>query len=158
MSGRKIKKQKKLLTYKRITPVRVRKAIKGSGGIMKIIGARLECQMTSLYEAMKREGEEWDEVRLALKIERESVGDLAEVTVRDSMRQRLDMSVASTTARWYLDRRHVDRGYGKKEQVTVDGKVDMTHHTFIPIEKLDLPLDVKRQVLLAMDKFEKEEA
>lgn len=82
------------------------------------------------------------------------------MTVHDTMSQRLDLSVASTTARWYLDRKHVDRGFGKKDQMTLEGgqnPLTLQHQTVIPIDKLDLPLAVKKQILEAMDKLAAQE-
>lgn len=104
------------------------------------------------------EGDDWEECRNLLKAETEKVGDIAEITVCESMQQRVDIGVASTTARWYLDRKHADRGYGKKEQLTLEGGQNpiSINHTLIPIAALNLPLETKKEILKAMEAWEKE--
>ncbi len=69
------------------------------------------------------------------------------------------MGVASTTARWYLDRRHPDRGYGKKEELTLQGgrnPIQIENQTLLPIHELELDLATKKKVLAAMKKWKKE--
>ena len=153
-----IKKSHKKNSVGRITPARLKKAIKGSGGIRLQITKRLECGYSTLNKALKMEGDDWEECRNLLKAEKEKVGDIAEITVCESMQQKVDIGVASTTARWYLDRKHVDRGYGKKEQVTLEGGQNpiSINHTLIPIAALNLPLETKREILKAMEAWEKE--
>lgn len=138
-------------------PDRVIEAIPGTGGIRKKLAERLGCNYCTLLGALKIEGEEWDMVRKCLIQEEMKIGDLAEETVIDVMEQRLDMSVASTTARWFLDRKHSDRGYGKKSQVTLEGghnPIKLAAQQVLPLDELDLPLKVKKQILDAMEKLE----
>ena len=164
MNTKKIKKQGRPVgsinrnVRRRISPKRVLKAIPGSCGIFKTIAANLGCNPCSLGFVLKtRKGPEWDNVRKTIEIEAESMGDMAEETVRDTIRQRLDLSVASTTARWYLDRKHPDRGYGKKSQVTLEGgdkPLQIQNHTILPIQDLNLPIEIKAKILEAMDEYE----
>jgi hypothetical protein len=142
----------------KLTPVRVKKALEGSHGIKGLIAQRLGCSYYALSKAMAREGDAWDECRYLYKLEQEKVGDLAERTVFEVMRSMKDVPVAAQTARWYLDRKHVDRGYGKKEQVTLEGGQNpiSVNHTLIPISALNLPLETKRDILKAMEAWEKE--
>ena len=155
-----IKKSHKKNSVGKITPVRLLKAIKGSGGIRLRITKRLECGYRTLDKALKMEGDDWEECRNLLKAEREKVGDIAEITVCESMQQRVDIGVASTTARWYLDRKHADRGYGKKDQLTLEGGQNPinVNHTIIPIAALNLPLETKREILKAMEAWERTKA
>lgn len=142
----------------KLTPVRVKKALEGSHGIKGLIAQRLGCSYYALSKAMAREGDAWDECRYLYKLEQEKVGDIAERTVFEVMRSMKDVPVAAQTARWYLDRKHVDRGYGKKEQVTLEGGQNpiSINHTLIPIAALNLPLETKREILKAMEAWEKE--
>lgn len=142
----------------KITPVRFKKALEGSHGIKGLIAQRLGCSYYALSKALAREGDAWDECRYLYKLEQEKVGDLAERTIFEVMRSMKDVPVAAQTARWYLDRKHVDRGYGKKEQVTLEGGQNpiSINHTLIPIAALNLPLETKREILKAMEAWEKE--
>lgn len=155
---KKIKKPHKKNSVGRITPARLKKAIKGSCGIRHRIAERLGCAYATLNKALQMEGDDWEECRNLFKAEREKVGDIAEITVCESMQQRVDIGVASTTARWYLDRKHADRGYGKKDQLTLEGGQNPinVNHTIIPIAALNLPLETKREILKAMEVWEKE--
>jgi len=148
---------KRIITRVRLTPIRIYKALSGTGGNKSVIAKRLGCHYQALLKVLVKEGEDWDKVRLAIKREAETIGDIAEQTVRQAMEQRLDISVASTAARWHLDRKHADRGYGKKDHVKIDGGDPIqVNHTLIPIDKLDLPVDVKVQVFDAMKKYQDE--
>ena len=60
------------------------------------------------------EGDDWEECRNLFKFEKEKVGDIAEMTVCESMQQKVDIGVASTTARWYLDRKAYGQGLWKE--------------------------------------------
>lgn len=142
----------------KITPARFKKALEGSHGLKGLLVQRLECTYYALNRALAREGDAWDECRYLYKLEQEKVGDLAERTIFEVMRSMKDVPVAAQTARWYLDRKHVDRGYGKKEQVTLEGGQNpiSINHTLIPIAALNLPLETKREILKAMEAWEKE--
>lgn len=142
----------------KITPARFKKALEGSHGLKGVLVQRLECTYYALNRALAREGDAWDECRYLYKLEQEKVGDLAERTIFEVMRSMKDVPVAAQTARWYLDRKHVDRGYGKKEQVTLEGGQNpiSINHTLIPIAALNLPLETKREILKAMEAWEKE--
>ena len=144
----------------KLTPVRVKKALEGSHGIKGLIAQRLGCSYYALSKAMAREGDAWDECRYLYKLEQEKVGDLAERTIFEVMRSMKDVPVAAQTARWYLDRKHVDRGYGKKEQVTLEGGQNpiTMQHTLIPVGELNLSLQCKREILKAMEAWERTKA
>lgn len=144
----------------RIIPARLKKAIKGSCGIRNRIAERLGCAYETLDKALAMEGDDWEECRNLLKAEREKVGDIAEMTVCESMQQKVDIGVASTTARWYLDRKHTDRGFGKKEQLTLEGGSNpiQMQHTLVPVGELNLSLQCKREILKAMEAWERTKA
>lgn len=150
--------ESKKVKTKQITPVRLKKALEGSCGLKSTIVKRLECTYNALYKVLQKEGDAWDECRYLYKMEQERVGDIAENTILETMQQTVELAVASQTARWYLDRKHVDRGYGRKEQVTVEGGSTpiMVNHTIIPIDALKLPVEIKREILKAMELWERE--
>lgn len=104
---------------KRITEKRLLKAIKGSGGIISLIAVRLGCRRSRIAAIMKCH--DWPLVEQALEDEREKVGDLAEQTVMDTMRQRLDLGTALRSARWYLERKHKDRGFTPRQEIQLEG-------------------------------------
>ena len=141
-----------------ITPSRFKKALEGSYGLKGVLVQRLDCTYYALNRALAREGDAWDECRYLYKLEQEKVGDLAERTIFEVMRSMMDVSLAAQTARWYLDRKHADRGYGKKEQVTLEGGQNPlnVNHTIIPIAALNLPLETKRDILKAVEAWENE--
>jgi len=155
-----IKKPHKKNSVGRITPARLKKAIKGSCGIRYRITKRLGCTYEALNRALQMEGDDWEECRNLFKFEKEKVGDIAEETVCESMQQKIDIGVASTTARWYLDRKHADRGYGKKDQLTLEGGSNpiTMQHTLIPVGELNLSLQCKREILKAMEVWERTKA
>lgn len=155
-----IKKPRKKNSVGRIIPARLKKAIKGSCGIRNRIAERLGCSYETLEKAFAMEGDDWEECRNLLKAEKEKVGDIAEMTVCESMQQKVDIGVASTTARWYLDRKHTDRGFGKKDQLTLEGGSNpiTMKHTLIPVGELNLSLQCKREILKAMEAWEKTKA
>lgn len=155
-----IKKPHKKNSVGKIIPARLLKAIKGSCGIRHRITKRLGCAYETLNRALQMEGDDWEECRNLFKAEREKVGDIAEITVCESMQQRVDIGVASTTARWYLDRKHADRGYGKKDQLTLEGGSNpiTMRHTLIPVGKLNLSLQCKREILKAMEVWQRTKA
>lgn len=131
------------------------KAIQGTGGIMTKIAIRAGCSRGALVWCIhNREGEDWDKVREVLKDEQERVIDDAESRIGDLIKQDEDRNVASATARWFLTKR---RGYfSDKHTVVVEGgenpvKVEQTKG-MVDIAALDLPVDVKRAVLEAIEK------
>jgi hypothetical protein len=140
----------------RLTLQKIINAIPDSGGIIKRIAERLDCSYTHVCEQIKKHPEAVD----ALAVERERVGDIAEETVLDMMRQRIDMGEAARTSRWYLERRHPDRGYVERKHTTIEGgdkPLHVQNETLLPIDSLDLPLAVKKQILEAMEKKDEKE-
>lgn len=135
-----------------ITSENVLALIEGTAGIKKTLAERLGCSYRYILTLLNRPGPEWDEVRLAMKIEYDTLGDIAESTVKDAMRQRLDVGTAANTAKWFLDRKHTGRGYGKKDQLTIEGGENPLNINMqmINISDLVLSLDVKRAILDAI--------
>lgn len=143
---------------RKLTSSRVLKAIPGTGGILTRLAKRLECSYSAIHSFFQKCND--PDVLEAWSHEKEYIGDIAEQTIQESMMQRLDLSEASKTARWYLEKRHKDRGYVDAKQLTLEGgKVPLSfqQETIVSVDALDaLPLDTRRQILAALR--EKEEA
>ena len=150
------KREARRILKAKITPARLMRAIQGSAGIKRVIAEKLDVTYSSIWDVLHNPKTKWDDCRAAIKIEEELVGDIAEETVRESMQQRIDMSVASTTARWYLEKRR--KSFEPKSRMTLEGgKTPLqVQQTYIPIGKLNLPLAVKVQVLEAMEQYQEE--
>jgi len=141
----------------RTSPARIIKAIPGTGGVTKLIAARLGVSYSGAYAALKRDD---PDIQLALEIERERIADIAEITIREMMGQRMDFGTAARTARWLLERKHSDRGYKDKTEVTLQGgnrPIQIEGKNLVAIAQLDLPLEVRKALLDAIEKKEEEE-
>jgi len=135
----------------------VLKAIKDSTGSIRITAKRLNRPYGSIYTFIKRN----PDAQEALRVERERVADIAEETITEMMVQRLDFGTASRTARWLLERKHVDRGYRPSREVTVQGgknPLKVQNEELISLDKLkSIPLDVRKQMLAEIEKGEEKE-
>ena len=129
------------------------KALEGTGGIKTVICERLGCCQATLWKLINRE--DWADMRQAYVNEVERVGDLAEETIIKAIQDTTDMTLATTNARWYLSRKCKDRGYGEQSEVNVQGTVN-TVNTTVDVRVLALPLEIRRQILLAIEKEQKE--
>jgi len=150
--------------YTKLQPKRVIAAIKGSRGLKTEIARRLQCSYSQLCKVLSGgsgKGTEWNNVRREYATELERVGDLAEGTIYDALEQRADIGVAARTALQYAKLKLGKRGYKETTHNVVTGKdgnaveVNVNQH-LLPIDELDLPLDVKKQILKAMEKREQE--
>ena len=143
----------------KITKIKMTKAIEGTGGIKTRIAERLGVQWASVNDALKREG--WDDIREIYQDECEKVGDLAEERIVDIIKDKNVLVAAESTknARWYLSKKHKNRGYGEESTVTVQGgdKPITVNHNLINISELDLPLETKKEILAAIEKKEAKE-
>jgi len=143
-----------------VTKRRFLKALAGTGGLKTEIAERLGCAYGTVLELLKRE--DWADVVARYWEEVEQVGDLAEQCVRSAITQRLDLGVASLNARWYLTRKCRDRGYQDASKLVVEGgdkdkPVHVAHSDAdVSLEDLDLPLELKRKVLEALERREAE--
>ena len=146
-------KPRKPVKNRLLTKCRFLKALEGTGGLRTLIAKNLGCPVQSVYNILARD--EWADMREALQREQDSVADSAEKTVKEMIAQRVDYNVASTTARWLLTRaRHKDRQMGDESKVVHEGgdKPIEIKGDNVPVEHLDLPIEVKRQVLEALDR------
>ena len=136
-----------------VTKARFLKALRGTFGIRGRIAHRLQCRRETVIHLLQRP--DWEDVRQAVKQEEEFVLDTAESTLFYCMKQRDDLKIASANAKWLLGRKAIKRGYGEKQRVTLEGgKRPIRTEATIPITALDLPLELRRQLLEAMNKYE----
>lgn len=133
----------------KLTKRKILKAIIGTGGIRKLIAERCGCCYMTIFNAMHK----WPEVMAAIKEEEEKIADLAQQTIRFAIEQRLDLNIASQNARWLLTRaRYRDRGMGDESKVIHEGgDKPVQVRGGVPIEALDLPIEVRRKILEALD-------
>ncbi len=140
-----------------ISKRKVLRAIKGTGGVKTKIVERLGCSYCYFLTILKRP--HWEDIREAIREEMDQVADLAEGTVRDAIEQRLDIGTALKASTWLLTRaRHKDRQMGDESKVTLEGgdkPIQVSKN--VSVESLDLPIEVKRQILAAVEAQDEEE-
>lgn len=138
----------------KVSEANLLKAIPDSAGNLKTIAERVGVGRNAIYVAIRQK--RWPAVNEAYEEELERMGDIAEETIKTIMQQRIDLGTAARTARWFLERKHTDRGYKPKKEVTLEGgQTPLQIHggeTLVCIETLQLPIEVKKQVLEAMRK------
>ena len=157
----KVKSIKKRPKRKYKTPVTFTKkqfiaALENTGGIAKDIAKNLGCARSTIYKWLKDADEE---ILEALQDEIDSVGDVAEKTILTVMRQRLDLGVAATTSKWYLERKCTNRGYKPKTELTLEGGQNPFHvknESILPLESLNLSIETRKELLAAMEEKESE--
>lgn len=135
---------------------RVMKAIPGSGGRISTMAHKLGTTYKSLHRALRRPA--WEDVREAIHEEKERLADVAEFTIDEMISQRLDFRVAASTARWYLERLHSDRGYQERKNVTLEGgehPIRVEQKSLIAVA--NLPLNLRVQLLEELDSRVEEE-
>lgn len=148
---------------RRISKPRFLKALEGTGGIKVRIAENLECAYSTVHYLLKRKS--WADMLQAYNEEYDKIGDLAEETVKEAIELRGTtkdgdkvpaMNTASKNARWLLSQKHKGRGYGKDETtINIQGgdkPVQVEGYHTVSIEELDLPLDMRRAVLEAIEK------
>lgn len=119
------------------------------------LAKRLRITRYTVINLLKRA--DWEDVRRAWEQEKEKVKDLAHRTIKDAMRQRIDMPLATATAKWYLER--MDKEFQTKTQV--DGVIRHDHrhvHTQIPMDDLlsRMTIEEKRRLMQAIDQRDEE--
>jgi hypothetical protein len=134
------------------------RAIKGSGGIKTLIAKALDCHICTVHILLNKPG--WDDVREALQQEIESVADLAEKNIRSALLQRFGPDHAMQTSKWLLTRpRYARRGMMDANRIAIEGGDSpiQVQTTNVPIEALNLPVEVRRQILKAIEEKEKQD-
>ena len=139
-----------------ITKSRMRAAIIGSGGLKTVIAERLGVTWSVVNDVLKRKG--WEDIRTVWEEEMEAVGDHAENAIQHAITQRLDIQQATLNARWYLGLRHRHRGFAEQSKIVVEGGKNpiKIEQSLVDLDKLDLPLEVRKVLLAAIEKETKE--
>jgi hypothetical protein len=110
-----------------------------------------------LTDATLYREETYYDIARAYKSEQETTGDLAEMTLREAMSQRLDISTAARTAQWWLERKHADRGFANVTKHEHTGSIG--HHVIkadLGERSLDdLTVEEKRRLVAQMDDEQK---
>lgn len=141
--GKKYKRHKEVGPV--ITPERLVKAIKGSLGVMRRIARRLDVTPQAVLGALARPG--FEEAALALHAETDGLKMAAVSTVSEMLTQRDEYKTALSAAKFVLDRKG-----GWTQKLALEGgdkplRIESTVHQQVTLDSLDLPLDVRRQVL-----------
>jgi hypothetical protein len=137
---------------RKVTPARIMKAIPGSAGIVSVISKRLGCDRSTLHWKLKHNtGPDWDAVREALRVERDTILDEAEESIHYCIKQRKDKAVSSLNARWVLEKKGAHRGYQNKSEITLQGgdRPIKLQSTIVDISKL--PLSLRKQILESLE-------
>lgn len=127
-------------------------ALDGTAGSLRLIAEKLGINRQTCTKLLHREG--WEDIHEAWIAEQDKVADLAEEAIQDAITQRLDFATSSRTAQWLLSRaRHRDRKMMEESKLVHEGGDKPVQVSGgIPIESLDLPLEVKRVILEAAEK------
>lgn len=130
-------------------------ALKGTGGGLATIAQKLGVERHTVKRWLHRP--DWVDMLPLWYSEVESVSDEARTTVREMMAQRLDYGVASRTSMWYLEKMERE-AFGAEVKHIVSGGKDpiktVNMNVGIPIESLDLPIEVRRLILEKLDEKE----
>lgn len=143
-----------------LTPGRVIRAIKGTGGRISHIAEKLKVTPSAVHLRLKDPSQAWDRVREAMQEENERVGDLAEKTIEEVMEQRLDLGTALRAATTYLDRKCRHRGWGEQRTHVLEGgrtPIAVSNIT-VPVDVDKLPLEVRRALLEQIETVENGES
>jgi hypothetical protein len=131
-------------------------AMKDTGGILRAIAMNLGVSRELLKRTMERP--DWADIRELWEQAREEGIDEAELTILHAIRQRLDLGTAAATARWFLSKVQRER-FGDDKTLTVEGGDHpiKTQSVNVNLDSLDLPLEVRRVLLHAIDVKDEEE-
>jgi len=145
-------RKRKLKVKRRVktTEKQLLKAIKDTGGSIRIIAQRLDRPYRSVWGLIQNS----PDAREAIRIEQERVADIAEETIAEMMMQRVDFGTASRTARWLLERKHIERGYKPTKELTVQGgdnPLKVQSEKVLSLDELkSIPLEVRKRMLEEM--------
>lgn len=137
---------------------KVLKAIEGSGGVIALIARKLSMKYMATWTMIQNAPED---IHKVIEREKEYVGDVAEVTVREMMEQRIDFGTASRTALSILkSKRYADRGFEQEKQLTLQGgkkPIEINSNNLVSIDKLKgLPIEMRKSLLSEIEETEEE--
>ena len=106
-------------SYVKITPKKLKDAIKETGGVKQRIAKNAGCSYNTCMDALKNPHKKWDECRLELALEKQRIGDTAERTMHFLVTQRIDYGVAYRSSKFILSRQFKDRGFGDQSTLNI---------------------------------------
>lgn len=130
----------------KITAAEFVEALHETGGIKVAIADNLSVSRFVVDFCLKREGDDWERVRLRYMEECASVADDAHATMKWLIKQRHDPALALAASRWYLE----------KKETWAAPKVTVEMRNLVSLDKLNLPLKIRRVILTAIKDAEKE--
>ncbi len=152
--------------YVMLSPRRFMAAIKGSHGMLTRIAERAGVCYSTVEKIINKRhkyslSEAWAPVHQAYIEECERVDDIAELAVVESMEQRKDIATAARTGLRYLTTRcrAAKRGFVDRTRMVHEGgerpiQINTTQFD-VPIDKLDLPVEVRALILDKMEEYQK---
>jgi hypothetical protein len=133
------------------------KALAGTGGNRREIAERLRINVRTVQNLIRRP--DWTDVAEKVLEEERAINEvIVSDAIRgllDSINQRADLGVCSTSSRWALSklRRNL---FGDDSKLVVDGGANPIKmlQVQVPAEILNQPLEVQKEVLAALEKLE----
>jgi hypothetical protein len=131
------------------------KAMVGTGGIKTQIAKRLGSHRVTVAALLHRP--DWADVRALYLAEVQAGLDDAENAIRVAICDHTDLPTATANARWLLSRRR-PKEYGDKSTTVFAGGDNpvRVNAANINIDALNLPIEMKRKLLQAIDARERE--
>lgn len=146
-------------THPLVTPERFIKALEGTCGIGIRIAENLGCTYQTIYNILHEhksyKGRQWDRARRMRDLEVETLGDMAEQAVRDSVQQRMDYATSARTALKTLTSKFRNRGWIDTAKMIHEGgdkPIQIEHHN-IPFAQLNLKLETRKEILDAIEEL-----
>jgi hypothetical protein len=140
-------------TARGVTKNQFKKAIKGSWGNRTVIAERLGILRNRVDQRLC--DPDWKDVRQYYDQEHERVADIAEDTVLYAIRQKLDVATAARTALALLAKaRYNNRNLGDESKIIHEGgdkPIHTVNENVINVESLELPLEVRKAILEAIE-------
>jgi len=122
-------------------------ALDGTGGIRQEIAMKLGVPRSVVDFCLNREGPDWETVKQRYQEECDAVADSAHTTMKWMIEQRVDLALAERASRWYLEKKMAD--FAPQQAVVVESK------SVVDLEKLNLPLKIRKAILAAILKVER---
>lgn len=125
------------------------KAMKGTRGNRRLIAENLRIGYNTVCLILQRP--DWQDVKALLDAERQKAIDKAEDVVMNAIEGN-DVVIATQNARWLLARLRPDQ-YAEKSTTVLEGGNNPIKvlQGVVDLNALNMPLEVKRQVLAALD-------
>lgn len=155
-------KQQKTWRPTKYTKADFIRAMTGTQGTMLRIAKNMGCDRSTVRGLLARP--DWQDMRDLLaqdiKAGDEELVDLSLLALHDALKQRLDQNLSASVGKWVLSRRRKEL-YGDETRNTtiVEGGANPVQmaHMHVSVESLNLPVEVKRQILEAHDRKQEQD-